>query len=436
MIIPTARWFAIAAGIACIGLLGFWWPDATLLSLLLQVAWIAAFVRDGVAAARWQVDVSRDAPPAFSEGRSFPVRYRWEYGGRSTQRIRVREWWPDPLGGNTLPERRVTLHPGITDERVDIEPLRRGVGTGGRISLRRLGPWGLAWRQSRIDLPWEATVFPSLTGVARRGLPTQAERRREAGLRSARRPGEGRMFEGLREWVQGDDTRIIDWKATARRGKPMARIYEDERRQQVLLVLDAGRLLAAESDGVPRLERAIGAALRLAHAAVEQDDDVGILVFADTVQAFAPPRRGRRGLRAVLGALAAVQGRLEESNYPAAFRQLALRSRRRALTVLFTDVIDRAASSALVAQTGSLRPRHLPVAVTLRDPSLERTATARPATEAEAFERAAAEDLLQARSEALAVMRRQGVLVLDVPPDAAADAVTESYHRLKRRGLL
>lgn len=89
-----------------------------------------------------------------------------------------------------------------------------------------------------------------------------------------------------------------------------------------------------------------------------------------------------------------------------------------------------------MAQTGSLRPRHLPVAVTLRDPSLERTATARPATEAEAFERAAAEDLLQARSEALAVMRRQGVLVLDVPPDAAADAVTESYHRLKRRGLL
>jgi uncharacterized protein (DUF58 family) len=244
------------------------------------------------------------------------------------------------------------------------------------------------------------------------------------------------MFEGLREWVRGDDTRIIDWKATARRGKPMARIYEDERRQQVLLVLDAGRLLAAESDGMPRLERAISAALRLAHAAVEQDDDVGILVFADTVQAFAPPRRGRRGLRAVLGALAAVEGRLEESNYPAAFRQLALRSRRRALAVLFTDVIDRAASSALVAQTGSLRPRHLPVAVTLRDPALERTATARPATEAEAFERAAAEDLLQARSEALAVMRRQGVLVLDVPPDAAAEAVTESYHRLKRRGLL
>ncbi|HEU4801531.1 MAG TPA: DUF58 domain-containing protein [Gemmatimonadales bacterium] len=436
MIIPAPRWLAVAVGIAGFALLGFWWPGAALLSVMLQAVWLAAFIRDGMAAGRWPVDVSRIAPPAFSEGRTFPVRYRWELGGTATQAIRVREWWPQPLGGGSLPERQVVLQPGFTDERVDIEPVRRGQGSGGRIALRRLGPWGLAWRQSRLDLPWNATVFPSLTGVARRGLPTQAERRREAGLRTARRPGEGRMFEGLREWVQGDDTRIIDWKATARRGKPMARIYEDERRQQVLLVLDAGRLLAAESDGIPRLERAIGAALRLAHAAVEQDDDIGILVFADTVQAFTPPRRGRRGLRAVLGALAAVEGRLEESNYPAAFRQLALRSRRRALTVLFTDVIDRAASSALVAQTGSLRPRHLPVAVTLRDPALERAATARPATEAEAFERAAAENLLQARSEALAIMRRQGVLVLDVPPDAAADAVVEGYHQLKRRGLL
>ena len=121
--------------------------------------------------------------------------------------------------------------------------------------------------------------------MALRSLPSRASRRREAGLRNMRRPGEGRLFETLREWVPGDDTRIIDWKATARRGKPIARVYEDERRQQVLLVLDAGRLLTAESDGVPRLEAAVSAAPRRAHAAVEHDDTVGILIVADTIQA-------------------------------------------------------------------------------------------------------------------------------------------------------
>jgi len=159
-------------------------------------------------------------------------------------------------------------------------------------------------------------------------------------------------------------------------------------------------------------------------------------VFADEVQQFVPPARGRRALRAVLDALASVEGKLVEPNYPAAFAYLAGRNRKRALTVLFTDVIDRTASESLVAQVGTLRPRHLPLAVTLRDPALEKLAVRRPATVGVAYERAAAEDLLQAREEALADMRRRGVLVLDVPPNGASEAVVEQYNRLKRRGVL
>ena len=211
--------------------------------------------------------------------------------------------------------------------------------------------------------------------------------------------------------MPGDETRIIDWKATARRGKPIARQYEDERRQQVMIVIDAGRLLTAEVDGVARLEAVVAAALHLAHAAVEHDDNVGLLVFADTIQRYVAPARGRRPLRAVLEGLAAAEGRLVESDYPAAFRYLAAHNRKRALTVLFTDVIDRTASDALVAHAATLRPRHLPLAVTLRDPALEALATGRPTGPAAAFERAAAEELLGAREAALAEMqvaRRDG----------------------------
>jgi uncharacterized protein (DUF58 family) len=115
---------------------------------------------------------------------------------------------------------------------------------------------------------------------------------------------------------------------------------------------------------------------------------------------------------------------------------VAARSRKRALTVLFTDVIDRTASDALVAQVATLRPRHLPLAVTLRDPGLEAVAVARPRDSGEAFQRAAAEELLGAREAALADMRARGVMVLDVLPAAASSAVVERYHQLKRRGLL
>jgi uncharacterized protein (DUF58 family) len=131
-----------------------------------------------------------------------------------------------------------------------------------------------------------------------------------------------------------------------------------------------------------------------------------------------------------------VQGRLVEPNYPAAFAYLATRNRKRALTVVFTDVIDRTASDALVSHVGSLRPRHLPLAVALRNPELDRMATSRPPTVGAAFERAAAEELLQAREEALANMRSRGVLILDVAPAGAARAVVDEYTLLKRRAMI
>ena len=440
MLLPDRRWYLVAASLAALALLALVWPGGAVLLAVVDLLWLLALLVDG-----WRVSgidlgrltVLREAPPAFSVGRPLPVSYRWNNPFSRSLTLRIREAFPEPLAPVLGSERRLTLGPKAeAQEEVLLNPVRRGKGTAGTLYVRLLGPWGLCWRQGRKELPWKAVVYPNLVGASLRSLPTQAQRRREAGFRSVRRIGEGRMFESLKEWVPGEDTRTIDWKATARRGKVMARQYEDERRQQVLLVIDAGRMLTAVVDGRPRLEAVVEAALHLAHSAVEHDDNIGLLVFADEVQQFVPPARGRRALRAVLDALAAIEGRLVEPNYPAAFAYLAARNRKRALTVLFTDVIDRTASEALVAQVGTLRPRHLPLAVTLRDPALERLATARPEDAAGAFERAAAEELLQSRESALAEMRQRGVLILDVAPSGASAAVVEQYNRLKRRGVL
>ncbi|HEU5170062.1 MAG TPA: DUF58 domain-containing protein, partial [Gemmatimonadales bacterium] len=316
--VPSRRWFAVAAALALVAALGLVRPDALTLMLLGDLLWLAAFAFDARRAGdALPLHVVREAPPAFSVGRALPVRYRWAHHGARAVTALVREALPPPLG-TTTPVRGLRLAPGaVTVEDVVLTPARRGKGSGGTLYVRLLGPWGLAWRQVTIPLGWEATVFPSLASASLRALSPAAARRREAGLRNVRRRGEGRLFEGFREWVPGDDTRTIDWKATARRGKPIARQFEDERREQVLLVIDAGRMLTAEVDGVARLESVLEAALRLAYAAVEQDDNVGAMVFADTVQRYVPPARGRRALRNVLEALAAAEGRVVESDYPA-----------------------------------------------------------------------------------------------------------------------
>jgi uncharacterized protein (DUF58 family) len=438
--LPTRRWFRVGAALAALAPLALVWPAAGGVLLVADALWLGAFVADWLATADLRgLAVEREPPPAFSVGRPLPVRYRWRQQGRRPLHLRVRESLPGPLATGPAPVRALTIPPaegGALVEDVTLRPARRGRGEGGTLAVRLRGPLGLSWAQGKIERPWTATVYPDVSRAALRALPTQAARRREAGFRNVRRLGEGRVFETLREWVPGDDTRIIDWKATARRGKTMARQYEDERRQQVLIVIDAGRLLTAEVAGRPRLEAVVDAALQLAYTVVEHDDNVGLFVFADSVQAWLPPARGRRALRNVLEALATVEGRLVEPDYPGAFAQLAARNRKRALTVLFTDVIDRTASDALIAQSATLRPRHLPLAVTLRNPELEALAVRVPATASEAYERAAAEELLTARAEALAQMRGRGVLVLDVPPDGAAKAVVEQYTRLKRRGML
>ncbi|MGH7523846.1 MAG: DUF58 domain-containing protein [Gemmatimonadales bacterium] len=440
MILPARRWYLGAAGLAVIAPLSIRWPAAASVLLAGDVLWVLALVIDGWRVASLSVrefPVTRTAPAAFSVGRAMPVTLHWKNPTRRSLSVLVRE---DVVPLLTLagPEERSLLLPsdGQVDEELQYQPVRRGKVTGGTMDLRIGSPWGLAWRQGQRRLPWAITVYPSLKAAALRALPAQAQRRREAGFRNLRRLGEGRIFESLREWVPGDEPRTIDWKATARRGVLMARQYEDERRQQVIMVIDAGRLLTAEIDGRPRLEAAIDAALELAHSAVRHDDDVGLLVFADVVMHFVPPARGRRALRQILDALAATEGRLVEPDYPAAFAYLATHHRKRALTVLFTDVIDTTASDALVTQAGSLRPRHLPLAVTLRDPALERLATARPADAIEAFQRAAAEELLESRDAALSELRAGGVLVLDVLPDGAARAVVDRYEQLKRRAVI
>jgi uncharacterized protein (DUF58 family) len=438
VILCTRRALAIAAALAALGVLGYWVPGALDAMLLADVGLVAAVWLDARLAAVPGVTlrVEREAPPAYSLGHAGWVAYRWVNAAPRPARLHVREVRPDVLGGLQAPRPVMVPPAGAVREQISVVPARRGKETAGAFVVDSVGPLGLGKRRGWIKLPWEVSVFPPLVTMRLRAAVAQAQRRRELGRQPVRRLGEGRMFESLREWVPGDDLRHIDWKATARRHKVITRQYEAERRQQVLLVMDAGRLLTAEVGGVARLEHAVRAALELAYAAAQQDDNVGIMVFADGVRQFVAPQRGRRGLKQVLDVLAGVTPTLVEPDYPGAFRYLAARNRKRALTVIFTDVIDRFASEAIVANVATLRPRHLPLAVTLRNPELDAVAASRPESPRDAFRKAAAEELLRAREEALGHMRRSGVVVVDVAPERAAEAVVGQYQELKRRGRL
>ena len=311
---------------------------------------------------------------------------------------------------------------------------RRGDLRLGSVHLRTLGPWGLAWRQTVVEGEDVLRVQPGMEELRKERLPGLRPALLAPGLRRMRRWGQGSEFESLREYRPGDDPRAVDWKASARRTELLVRNYQVERNQTVVLVIDAGRLMREWIGDRERLDYALAAALLVAERARSYGDRVGLLVFDDEVRNIMPAKRVR--LADLADAFATVEARLVEPNYPVAFATLGRAFRKRSLVLLFSDVIDAAASRALMRGLIGTVARHLPVAVALRNPDVESAATRAGAAENSPFRRAAAEALLEARAKALQTMRRAGVQTVDVVPGSACGAVLDKYTEIKRRGLL
>jgi uncharacterized protein (DUF58 family) len=427
--LPSRRFLYLLAAASLLFLASGWAAAAVDLLLLL------AFIADALWSPAVALGVERRAPLRISLGATARDALVLENRGKLAARVRVTDDLPEVLvrGGADVLE--AVIAPG-REARLEwpVRAERRGDAEYGDVHLRVLGPLGLAWRQRRVYRADPLRVLPGVLEVRRYRLLGLHNRLREAGFRPVRQRGEGGSFESLREYVRGDDPRIIDWKATARRSKVIVRQYEAERRQNVVLLVDAGRLMTEKVGDRERIDYALTAALLLADVASLHGDLVGLLVFADRVQQYIPP--SRNSISTLAEALGGVHARIAEPNYPAAFTYLAKQLRRRSLLVAFTDIIDAQASSALVAHLGKAASRHLPIVVALRNPDLEATAQLAAKTPADVYRRAAAEELLQARAAALAQMQRSGVLVADSRPTDAVPDVVNRYLDVKRRGLL
>lgn len=386
--------------------------------------------------------VSRRAPRTCALGEAMEVTVVAANGGPRRALIRVTDDldermerlsapttdpWEDGVLATVAPASQVRLA-------YRVRPRTRGFLRLGAIHIRTLGPMGLAWRRSVEPAEQVVRVQPGLSGFLRRKDLAVLRPLREAGPRRIRRAGEGSEFESLREYVRGDDPRAIDWKATARRNRYVVRRWQAERNQNVVLAIDAGRHMRERTLDRERADFALAAAMLLAGRARAYGDRVGTLVFDDQVRHLSPPRRVDMGAMAEM--LAGVETRLVEPNYPLAVASLARTIRRRSLVVLFCDVIDGDVSRALVASLTRITRTHLPMAVAIRNPELERVAARTPSHEAGAFQRAAAEELVQARAAALQTMRRSGILVVDADPGDAMAATIEKYVEVKERGLL
>lgn len=453
---PTRRLALLLALVAPLWLLSGSTAGA-IAAILATLAAAAAAALDMVRApVRGAVEVERELPATIGLGESAEGAYRLGSNWPRALRVQLHDRLPAAVapgpgasGGATAatdvpppPSRDWVSLPAGGSVTV---PLRlvgraRGLAELGPVAVRVGGAWGLVDRVLRPEPTGASavTVAPSVAGIRRYRLLAIQRRLRDAGVRQLRRRGQGTSFANLRDYVVGDDPRHVDWKATARRGRTMVREYTVEQGQSVVLAVDAGRMMTQlAGDGLSRFEHALTAALVLADVAVHSGDQVGLLLFDDEVRAWLPPARGAPALVRLRSALVPARATMTEPDYAGAFRTLATRHHKRALVVLFTDVVDERSSQALVALTARGAARHLPLVVALHNDALAAAALPRPHSTPEAlFTAAAAEELVLAREGALQRMRRAGVSVVDVSPTHMAAAVVNRYLELKGRAAV
>jgi len=417
---------------ACLAL---WWPDAASICVAFNFVLLIIVIVD-----LWRTQPkkfltgTRDVSERLSIGRDNQVLLYVFNQGNTTLTCRLKDDFPRALDTNVT-EFRFEIAPGAkVTLSYSLTPRRRGSYQFGSVNIRYLSRFGLFWRSATIKADMPVKVFSDLKAL--RDLSVKLSHSSELGDLHQRRRGQGTDFASLKEYTVGDDSRSIDWKATARRDRPVVRTYEVEREQVLLVLIDAGRMMVSDLEGLSRFDHALNAGLSLALAGLSRNDQVGFGIFADRPLAFLPARRGKGQLTRILEATFDTRPQMVEPDYMGVLSYFASAQKGRSLMVVITDLTDPTGSQMLLAGLASLSPKHLPFCVTLKDRQVDQIAADRSLSIDNIYRRAVATDLQAQRELALSVLQRRGCLVLDSPPQELSTQLVDRYLAIKAQGRL
>jgi uncharacterized protein (DUF58 family) len=361
--------------------------------------------------------------------------------GSAFLRGTVRDSWGPSAGNHTgqrnavEPRHELSIAPGQT-QYLDtvLHPTRRGDHQPDQVSVRSLGPLGLAGRQGSRRIPWRLRVLPPFD--SRRHLPSRLARLHETdGTTPVLTRGQGSEFDSLREYVIGDDVRSIDWRATARRNDVVVRTWRPERDRHVVIVLDTGRTSAGRVGDIPKLDSAMDATLLLAALATRAGDRVDLLAYDHQVRSFVTGALPGRTLARFSDAMAVLEPSLVELNATGLVNHLNTKVRRRSLIVLLTSIDAAPISEGLLTHIKQLTSRHQVVIGSVADPRIAEMATGRGNADA-VFAAASAAHALAERRKTEVELSKHGVHVVDAVPDRFAPALADMYLHLKATGRL
>jgi uncharacterized protein (DUF58 family) len=384
-----------------------------------------------------ELTIKRKFTGRFAIGDKTNIKLRIENASARDLHLKIKDEFPPEMILSEPREAEFPLKAQTTANFVyGLTPLSRGKYEFGKTAARFLSEFGLVWCQTDLGETESVKVYPNMRRAREIALKALGAVSFLAVQRKAVLRGEGRDFESMRDYVPGDELRHVSWTATARRSRLTTRQYQIERDQTILIALDAGRLMTGRIGDESKFDTAIHASLALMAAAARGGDSCGLLVFGRRIKKFLPPNKGVRHIDATLEALHDLEPELIEPSYSRAFQFVASNSKKRSFVVILTDLVDWESSKELITSLKLLRPRHLPLVVTVGDRDLNRTVSEKPSEIKDVFTQSAAEEIIHQRESALRLVETLGGLALDVTTNSLAPKLLETYLKVKERGLL
>jgi uncharacterized protein (DUF58 family) len=314
-------------------------------------------------------------------------------------------------------------------------PSRRGTGKVDGLWLRWTGPLGLGARQTKREMDRAVRVWPNIGDVRSPALQAFLKDA-QYGLIARRIRGEGTQFEALTEYQPGMDRRRIDWKSSARHVHLYAKEFETERNNQIVFAFDCGQTMCEPLAGMPRIDRAVSAALATAYVALKGGDRVSLFGFAARPEVMTPFVVDARDFHRLQSAAAGLDYHAQEPNFTLALATLAGRLQRRSMIVVFSDFTDPTSAELMIESIGRLVSRHLVLFVTMIDEELEDLATAAPADMQALSVAVTADSLLRQRALVTRRLKQLGVDVVEAPYSQIGTRVIDAYLAIKRSGAI
>ncbi|MPY99095.1 MAG: DUF58 domain-containing protein [Actinophytocola sp.] len=376
---------------------------------------------------------SRAGATSVRLGEQADVVLHIENPGRRVRGV-LRDAW-QPSAGAVADRHRIDVGAGQRASVTTVlRPTRRGDRQAVRVTVRSVGPLGLAARQCSHEVPWAVRALPPFE--SRKHLPSRLARLQQLdGRQAVLIRGQGTEFDSLREYVVGDDVRSIDWRASARAADVMVRTWRPERDRRILIVLDTSRTSAGRVGDVPRLDAAMDAALLLATIASHAGDRVDLVAYDRRVKAAVSGMSSGDLLPPLVNAMAPVEPSLVELDARGMVAEVLRRVRQRSLVVLLTGLDAAPIEHGLLPVLSSLTSRHELLVAGIADPRVADMAAGRGDAQT-VYEAAAAERTTAERRHATTLLARHGVSVVDATPDRLPPALADRYLALKSEGRL